>query len=90
MRVLCDKHGVEINLWYSPSKIPQPRFVFDGDAFDADTLFHEEGWEFPAQPDGMGSRPDLSGRPTRIVHDELKALEEDLEQGPHKPQRLHQ
>ena len=42
LEALCQQHGVEINFWYSPSRIPQPKFVFGKVAVDADTLYNEE------------------------------------------------
>ncbi len=42
VEALCEKHGAEINYWYSPSSIPQPKFVVNGFGFDADQLFIEE------------------------------------------------
>ena len=42
IEALCKKHGAEINYWYSPSSIPQPKFVINGFGFDADQLFNEE------------------------------------------------
>ena len=39
---LCQEYGVKINCWYSPSKIPQPKFLFGKVALDADTLYNEE------------------------------------------------
>lgn len=42
MEALCQQHGVEINLWYSPSKIPQPKFVFGRVGLSTDTLYDEE------------------------------------------------
>ncbi|MFQ6076702.1 MAG: hypothetical protein ACE5Z5_11300 [Candidatus Bathyarchaeia archaeon] len=89
MKALCEKHGVEINFWYSPSKIPQPRFVIEGIAFDADTLYNEDGWEFPTQSKGVKRRPSPSRRPTRIAREDLKVVKEDIEYSPRKPQRLH-
>ena len=42
VEALCKKHEVEVNCWYSPSTIPQPKFVIDGIGLDADELFEEE------------------------------------------------
>jgi len=42
VEAVCEKHGVKINYWYSPSSIPQPKFVINGFGFDADQLFNEE------------------------------------------------
>lgn len=38
---LCKKYGAEINYWYTPSEIPQPKFIMDGVGFDADQLVNE-------------------------------------------------
>ena len=45
VEALCEKHGVKINFWYSPSKIPQPKFIIDGVGFDADELYDEKEFE---------------------------------------------
>ena len=42
VETVCEKHGVKINYWYSPSSISQPKFVINGFGFDADQLFNEE------------------------------------------------
>jgi hypothetical protein len=42
VETLCEKHKVEINFWYSPSNIPQPKFIIDGVGFDADELYDEK------------------------------------------------
>jgi len=42
VEALCEKHKVEINFWYSPSKIPQPKFIIDGVGLDADELYDEK------------------------------------------------
>jgi len=48
VEALCKKHGVKINFWYSPSRIPQPKFIIDGVEFDADELYDEKEFETPA------------------------------------------
>jgi len=45
---LCKKYGVEINFWYNPSKIQQPRFIIDGIMLDADDLYDDERFSFVA------------------------------------------
>jgi len=45
VEALCEKHGGKINFWYSPSKIPQPRFIIDSVGFDADELYDEKEFE---------------------------------------------
>lgn len=45
VEALCKKHGVKINFWYSPSKIPQPKFIMDGVEFNADELYDEKEFE---------------------------------------------
>jgi len=42
VETVCEKHGAEINYWYSPSSIPQPKFVINGVGFDADQLVNEQ------------------------------------------------
>jgi len=42
VEALCKKHEVKINCWYSPSTIPQPKFIIDGISFDADELYDEK------------------------------------------------
>jgi hypothetical protein len=42
VEALCKKHEVKINCWYSPSTIPQPKFIIDGIGFDADELYDEK------------------------------------------------
>ena len=39
---LCREYNVEINCWYSPSRIPQPKFLFGKVVIDADTLYDED------------------------------------------------
>lgn len=48
VEALCKKHEVEVNYWYSPSMIPQPKFVIDGVGLNADELFEEE-FVFPIE-----------------------------------------
>ena len=50
VETLCKKYGVEINYWYTPSEIPQPKFIMDGVGFDADQLVNEA--EKPDDKDG--------------------------------------
>jgi len=45
VEALCEKHKVKINFWYSPSKIPQPKFIIDGGGFDADEFYDEKEFE---------------------------------------------
>jgi len=42
VEALCKKHEVKINCWYSPSTIPQPKFIIEGIVFDADELYDEK------------------------------------------------
>ena len=39
---LCEEYGTEVNFWYSPSRIPQPKFFFGNVGVSADTLYSEE------------------------------------------------
>ena len=50
LEALCKERGVEINSWYSPSKIPQPKFVFEEVAVSADTLYDEEEFSLLYSP----------------------------------------
>ena len=50
VEALCREQGVEINFWYSPSKIPQPKFVFGRAAITADTLYDEEQFSLLFSP----------------------------------------
>ena len=45
VEALCEKHKVEINFWYNPSKIPQPKFIIDSIGFDADELYDKKEFE---------------------------------------------
>jgi len=45
VEVLCKKHEVAINHWYSPSTIFQPKFIIDDVAFTADELYNEKELE---------------------------------------------
>lgn len=56
---LCSKHGVKVGLWYSPSSIPQPRFVIDGVVVDADKLYDEEEFRLLATSFLANKRPTL-------------------------------
>ena len=47
---LCQQNGVEINLWYSPSKIPQPKFFFGKVGLSADTLYDEDEFSLLFSP----------------------------------------
>jgi len=42
VEVLCKKHEVKINYWYSPSTISQPKFIIDEVGFTADELCNEK------------------------------------------------
>lgn len=50
LEALCKEHGVEINSWYSPSKISQPNFMFEGVTVSADTLYDEEKFSLLYSP----------------------------------------
>ena len=47
VEALCKKHEVKINCWYSPSTIPQPKFIIDGVTLDADDLYNQKGTSKP-------------------------------------------
>ena len=42
VNALCKKHEVKINCWYSPSTIPQPKFIINGVTLDADYLYDQK------------------------------------------------
>lgn len=44
---LAERHGAEVVLWYSPSRIPQPRFVLGRIALDADSLLNDQEFNPP-------------------------------------------
>jgi hypothetical protein len=50
VEALCREQGVEVNFWYNPSTIPQPKFVFDRIAICADTLYDEEKFSLLCSP----------------------------------------
>lgn len=56
MESVCEKHGAEINYWYSPSSIPQPKFIIDGVGFDADQLIDEKEPALMAKPRKRSAR----------------------------------
>ena len=49
IETLCKKYGMTVNCWYSPSTIPQPKFMLNSVAFDADELY--SGIEVNLPPD---------------------------------------
>ena len=58
---LCKEHKVEINLWYSPSKIPQPKFRFGSTVIDADMLYNDDEFSLIFSPKislDMGGKTD--------------------------------
>ncbi len=42
IEALCKKYDVRIDYWYSPSAIPQPKFVIENAGFTADELHMEK------------------------------------------------
>jgi hypothetical protein len=42
---LSKKFGFEVNMWYSPSKIPQPNFKAGRLFLDVDKLYHEQDFK---------------------------------------------
>lgn len=73
LETLCKEHGVEINCWYSPSKIPQPKFVFGGVAVDADTLYDEEEFSLLFSPNILlDKRQNSTNKPKRKSSSQLK------------------
>jgi len=41
VEALCKKHSVQLQFWYSPSMIPQPKFIIEGVGFDADEILEK-------------------------------------------------
>ena len=75
LETLGKEHGVEINLWYSPSKIPQPKFVFDGVAVNADTLYDEEEFSLLYSPNIlMDEKQNAMNKPKRKSSSQLESI----------------
>ena len=45
LEALCKEYGVKISFWYTPTRVPQPRFVIDGLQIDADELLDDSCFE---------------------------------------------
>ena len=45
LAVVSKKYGFEINMWYSPSKIPQPNFKAGRLLLDVDQLYHDRDFQ---------------------------------------------
>ena len=45
VEVLCKEYGARISFWYTPTRVPQPRFVIDGLHIDADELLDDASFE---------------------------------------------
>jgi len=43
--IVSRKYGFEINMWYSPSKIPQPNFRAGSLLLDVDQLYHDQNFQ---------------------------------------------
>jgi len=43
--IVSRNYGFEINMWYSPSKIPQPNFRVGGLLLDVDQLYHDQDFQ---------------------------------------------
>jgi hypothetical protein len=73
VEALCERTGVEINFWYSPSQIPQPKFMFDRVGLDADTLYHEDEFNRFAPkapwPNNRKPHPSRVPLPNVLVHE---------------------
>ena len=65
LEALCQQHGVEINFWYSPSNIPQPKFVFGRVAITADTLYDEEEFSLLFSPKSVWEKRRKSTKESR-------------------------
>lgn len=59
VEALCKKHGVQLQFWYSPSMIPQPKFIVDGAGFDADEILEKD---FVLPPEKESKENVRSGR----------------------------
>jgi len=51
VEALCKKHEVKISCWYSPSTIPQPKFIIDGVTLDADDFYNQKEPSKPIRDD---------------------------------------
>jgi hypothetical protein len=68
VEALCQRTGVELEEWYSPSYIPQPKFVFNSIALDADMLYDEEEFHLLFAPKiPWRTRQDTSGQGTSLA-----------------------
>ncbi len=54
VEALCKKHGVQLQFWYSPSMIPQPKFIIDSVGFDADEIL-EKDFALPPEKENVKS-----------------------------------
>ena len=59
LEALCHEYKVEINLWYSPSNIPQPKFQFGRVVLDADTLYNEDDFNLLFSPKGVFNKKQI-------------------------------
>ncbi len=60
IEVLCKKYDVRVDYWYSPSAIPQPKFIIENAGFTADELYIEK--ELPIL---LNKRKKETGNPNR-------------------------
>jgi hypothetical protein len=68
VEALCQRTSVELEEWYSPSYIPQPKFVFNSIALDADMLYDEEEFHLLFAPKiPWRTRQDTSGQGTSLA-----------------------
>jgi hypothetical protein len=57
---LSEEYEVEINYWYSPSRIPQPKFIFGNVGISADTLYREEEFNLIYSPNSTLNKKNAS------------------------------
>ena len=68
LEVLCKDYKVEINCWYNPSTIPQPKFMFGKVVIDADTLYDEDEFNLLFSPKGvLNNRQTSMKKPTARI-----------------------
>jgi len=67
VETLCQEYDVKVNMWYEPSNIPQPKFVFEKITLEADTLYDEEvfGILFPPEKGQEVVKPQTKRRSRR-------------------------
>ena len=68
VEALCHQTGVELEEWYTPSCIPQPKFVFNSIALDADMLYDEDEFNLLFAPKiPWSNHQEISGQRTSLA-----------------------